>query len=144
MNLNRVLRFNRLGRAANQRVVLAFLVVVSTIAVKAQSQQTSTLQRPATLADKARAGFRLHKKERCADESIPIVLAHLVSYRSSQNEELVTSQGLRIDQHSVRSATHTASQNIPGVEAVEGFVEIIIGGDRGALESCTDKCSLAP
>jgi len=58
--------------------------------------------------------------------------------------ELVTSQGLRIDQHSVRSATHTASQNIPGVQAVEGFVEMIIGGDRGALESCTDKCSLAP
>ena len=60
------------------------------------------------------------------------------------NEELVTRQGLRIDQHSVRSATDTASQNIPCVEAVEGFVEIIIGGDRGALESCTDKCSLAP
>jgi len=53
MNLNRVLRFNRLGRAANQRVVLAFLVVVSTIAVKAQSQQTSTLQRPATPSEQA-------------------------------------------------------------------------------------------
>ena len=32
---------------------IAFLVVVSTIAVKAQSQQTSTLQGPATPAEQA-------------------------------------------------------------------------------------------
>src|SRR6185369_11842890 len=87
---------------------------------------------------------RLKGRLRCADESIPIVLSHLSVLPLVPNEELVTSQGLRIDQHSIWSATHTAGQNIPRVQAIESFVEIIIGGDRGALESCTNKCSLAP
>ena len=91
-------------------------------------------ERCPSVTQKRKVRRREHANRPRAPNVLPII----------PNEELVTSQGLRIDQHSVRSATHTACQNIPGVEAVEGFVEIIIGGDRGALESCTDKCSLAP